>query len=137
MNQKDDFVFKVTPGLLDEIGGHIPNYVMPRWFEEARTPLWQKVTALCSEGVQFGTVRHSTFDFRREVRGGAEVTVITSVRQIGNSSVECQQEAWQHGQLAVFSTSVLVAIDTTSRTKVNLGSEARLYLNRLLNNHEA
>jgi len=131
MQQIEKFIRKVMPDTSEVRGGHIPNYVMPRWFDEARQPLWEKVTRLSDEGVIFGTVRHLELEFKREVLPALEVKIITTVSKIGNSSAVCEQQAWQGNELAVTCRSVLVATHKELRTKVALNAAAKNYLEQL------
>lgn len=120
--------YQLMPDPDDLRGGHIPNYVVPLWFENARMPLWKQVTLLQGGDAKFGIVRHASYDYRREIFGGAQVTIETWVKSIGTSSAVCHQQAWQSGQLAVVVTVTLVAVGEASNTNMALSPAARAYL---------
>ena len=120
------------PTLDDQTGHHVPNYIPPRWFEAARRPLWQQVNALSRSSVQFGIVRHASYDYQRELFITSEITITTSIKSISNSSAICHQEAWQAGQLAIVATVVMTATDIESRGKATLEDAERQYLQTLI-----
>ena len=64
-------------------------------------------------------------DFLREMHWGEDVTIITHVVRIGNSSFTVGQEAWQKQQLCAMGTAVHVHYDFSSGKSVSIPPEIR------------
>ena len=114
------------------IWGHIPSFVTPYWFHQARSPIIEATESICGDDELFGAVRRTTFDYGAEIYGNEQVLVRTGFSYIGNSSCICYQQAWQSGRLAVVGETLIVTIDPLKKMKRAMSPELVGFLNQHL-----
>lgn len=87
--------------------GHLNNTSFALYAEQAR------VEFLYALGAERGTLilAHIALDFRKQVRFGEKVYVLTSVERVGNTSVTLRQDIYADEQVAAEVRSVVVLFD--------------------------
>jgi acyl-CoA thioester hydrolase len=106
--------------------GHLNNTAYAAYAELAR------VDFLRSQGTEAGTfiLAHLSIDFRKQVRFGEAVSVLTRVERIGTSSLTLAQAVQSDGEVAADCRSVLVFFDYPSDRSKRLPDELRERLER-------
>jgi acyl-CoA thioester hydrolase len=87
--------------------GHLNNTAFALYAEQAR------VEFLYALGAERGSLilAHIALDFRKQVRFGEQVYVLTFVEKVGNTSVTLRQHIYADGQCAAEVRSVVVVFD--------------------------
>ncbi|QQD22086.1 acyl-CoA thioesterase [Venatoribacter cucullus] len=112
--------------------GHINNASLPRWFEEAREPLFRLFSPdLDIQNWQLILARIEV-DFIGELFYGREVEIRTVMSKIGNSSMTLHHEAWQDGKLAAKGTAVMVHFDLKAKQSKTIPEPIRQQLQQHL-----
>ncbi len=75
--------------------GHINNTVISGWFETARAPVFQIFNPELVLGKWNLILARVEIDYVAQTHYGQEVTLLTGIERIGNSSFVVAQEAWQ------------------------------------------
>lgn len=122
------FVTTVAPRFGDIDGlGHVNNTVLPRWFEEARNPIFRMFSPNLdlTLGKWNLIMARIDFDFLGEMFFDGDVEIKTYVQKIGNSSFTLLHEAWQRGELRTKGTAVIVHYDFINKKSVPLPDDIR------------
>jgi acyl-CoA thioester hydrolase len=118
------FIEKVMPRFSEtDALGHINNTVLPVWFEAARTPIFKFFTPDLNPHDWKLIIAKLEVSFVGELFYGNEVTIKTSVEQVGNSSFVLRQEAFQQDKCCAVGKTVFVRYDFAAKMKQSL-SEA-------------
>ncbi len=91
--------------------GHINNAVVPVWFEQARSPIFEIfVPGLAPEDWNLILARVEV-DYLAELFYQSSVTIKTGIERVGEKSLTVKQEVWQKETLAAQGKAVLVYFD--------------------------
>ncbi len=91
--------------------GHINNATLPIWFEQCRTPIFEIFVPSLSPKEWNLILAKVEVEYTGELFYGSDVQVVTSIKKIGNSSLQVYQEAWQNGELCAKGLATLVHFD--------------------------
>lgn len=108
--------------------GHINNTVLPVWFEAARVPIFKFFTPDLNPHNWKLIIAKVEVSFVGELFYAHEVTINTSIEQIGNSSFVIRQEAWQQDKCCAIGKTVMVRYDFASKTKQPLSTDEKAAL---------
>lgn len=123
------FTEKVMPRFSEtDALGHINNTVLPVWFEAARAPIFKFFTPDLNPHDWKLIIAKIEVSFVGELFYAHEVTINTSIEQIGNSSFVLRQEAWQQDKCCAIGKTVLVRYDFASKTKQTLSADEKAAL---------
>ena len=112
--------------------GHINNTVLPVWFEAARVPIFKFFTPDLNPHTWQLIIAKVAVSFVGELFYAHEVTINTSIEQIGNSSFVIRQEAWQQDKCCAIGKTVMVRYDFVSKTKQPLSTDEKAALTQHL-----
>lgn len=105
--------------------GHVNNAVFATFLETGRVEiLYDPERPVAADGAEFVIARLS-LDFRGEIRWPGSVAVGTGVRSIGSSSLTLSQAVYQDGRCVAHAETVIVQVDTVSRSARPLTIGAR------------
>lgn len=91
--------------------GHINNASLPIWFEQSRTPIFEIFVPSLSPIEWNLILAKIEVEYTGEMFYGSDVIVKTSINNIGNSSLQVYQEAWQHDMLCAKGLATMVHFD--------------------------
>ena len=127
------FTEKVMPRFSEtDALGHINNTVLPVWFEAARVPIFKFFTPDLNPHNWKLIIAKVEVSFVGELFYAHEVTINTSIEQIGNSSFVIRQEAWQQDKCCAIGKTVMVRYDFVSKTKQPLSTDEKAELTQHL-----
>lgn len=127
------FTEKVIPRFSEtDALGHINNTVLPVWFEAARVPIFKFFTPDLNPHNWKLIIAKVEVSFVGELFYAHEVTINTSIEQIGNSSFVIRQEAWQQDKCCAIGKTVMVRYDFVSKTKQPLSTDEKAALTQHL-----
>ncbi|MCK8103715.1 MULTISPECIES: thioesterase family protein [unclassified Pseudoalteromonas] len=127
------FTEKVMPRFSEtDALGHINNTVLPVWFEAARVPIFKFFTPDLNPHNWKLIIAKVEVSFVGELFYAHEVTINTSIEQIGNSSFVIRQEAWQQDKCCAIGKTVMVRYDFASKTKQPLSTDEKAALTQHL-----
>jgi len=106
------YKYFVTPKFGDIDGlGHVNNTIIPGWFEEARNEIYGYFNPEFSFKTWNLILARFEIDFVSQLYYNGQVEIHTYISNIGQSSFEVYQEAWQNGNLCSKGKTVLVHYD--------------------------
>jgi acyl-CoA thioester hydrolase len=123
------FSLVITPKFGDIDGlGHVNNTVIPGWFEQARNNVYR----IFNPDFDFKTwnlilVRYEV-DFVSQLFYDKDVEIKSVISNVGRSSFEVYQEAWQNGKLCTKGKTTLVHFDFESQKSVAIPQKIRTQL---------
>ncbi|MCK8129585.1 acyl-CoA thioesterase [Pseudoalteromonas sp. 2CM39R] len=127
------FTEKVMPRFSEtDALGHINNTVLPVWFEAARVPIFKFFTPDLNPHNWKLIIAKVEVSFVGELFYAHEVTINSSIEQIGNSSFVIRQEAWQQDKCCAIGKTVMVRYDFASKTKQMLSTDEKAALTQHL-----
>ena len=127
------FTEKISPRFSEtDVLGHINNTVLPVWFEAARVPIFKFFTPDLNPHNWKLIIAKVEVSFVGELFYAHEVTINTSIEQIGNSSFVIRQEAWQQDKCCAIGKTVMVRYDFVSKTKQPLSTDEKAALTQHL-----
>ncbi|KAF7769140.1 acyl-CoA thioester hydrolase [Pseudoalteromonas undina] len=127
------FTEKVMPRFSEtDALGHINNTVLPVWFEAARVPIFKFFTPDLNPHNWKLIIAKVEVSFVGELFYAHEVTINSSIEQIGNSSFVIRQEAWQQDKCCAIGKTVMVRYDFASKTKQMLSADEKAALTQHL-----
>lgn len=108
--------------------GHVNNASYAHFLEAARIELMREV------GVRLGNLilARLAIDFRRQLRFGDAVEVITVIESIGDSSIRMRQQVLTGTEVAAEATSVVVHFDYSRQRPHPVPAEMRAALARFI-----
>jgi len=113
------FVQRVQPRFAEtDALGHINNAVLPVWFEQARTPIFELFIPSLDVKKWTLILAKIEVEFIKEIFYGADIEVRSFIEKIGNSSFVCYQEVWQSENLVAKGRAVMVHFN--HRTKKSM-----------------
>ena len=127
------FTEKVMPRFSEtDALGHINNTVLPVWFEAARVLIFKFFPPDLNPHNWKLIIAKVEVSFVGELFYAHEVTINTSIEQIGNSSFVIRQEAWQQDKCCAIGKTVMVRYDFASKTKQTLSADEKAALTQHL-----
>lgn len=111
--------------------GHINNTVVAGWFETGRATVFELFADADKPTVMPLILARIEVDFVGQIYYGADVEIRTRVGDLGNSSFEVLQEAWQHGNLVARGRAVQVHFDHATQRSTPLDDDKRRRLEGL------
>ncbi|WP_111656015.1 acyl-CoA thioesterase [Isoalcanivorax indicus] len=111
--------------------GHINNTVVAGWFETGRATVFELFAEADKPAVMPLILARIEVDFVGQIYYGAEVEIRTRVGELGNSSFEVLQEAWQKGALVARGRAVQVHFDHATQRSAPLSDDKRRLLEGL------
>ncbi len=112
--------------------GHINNAVIPVWFEQARTPIFELFVPDLNPQHWNLILARVEVDYLQELFYQAPVTIKTGIDRIGEKSVRVYQEVWQHDACAAKGMAVLVHFDHQNKCSQPIPDDVRAALRPLL-----
>lgn len=108
--------------------GHINNTVLPVWFEDSRTPIFELFCPGMDTNDWHLIIAKIDVEFLAEIYFGKLVEIRTYMIKIGNSSMVVGHEAWQEGTMVAKGSAVMVHFDHTAKTSKPIPHEVRTIL---------
>lgn len=111
--------------------GHVNNAVFSTFLETGRVEfLYDPDDPIMDDGAEF-VVARMALDFRGEIQWPGSVNIGTGVQKIGTSSVTVAQVIYQNDRCVAEAETVIVQLDTASRSSRPLSDAARTRLEAL------
>jgi len=110
--------------------GHINNTVIPVWLEASRHPIFKLFMPELSFQNWKLVVVHTTTNYTKEIFFGHEVEIKTSVKKIGKTSFQLNEEVWQNGSRCVDSIVTYVNFDLKNKRKEPIPPNIRIELEK-------
>lgn len=101
--------------------GHLNNTSLAAYAEQARVTFFHNFEL----GSAYLILAHIALDFRRQVRFGERVHVLTRIEKLGRTSVTLAQDIYANDELAVNVRSVVVLFDYQAQKPVPLSDALR------------
>lgn len=112
--------------------GHVNNAHFATFLETGRVEfLYDADDPITDDGAEF-VVARMELDFRGEIHWPGSVDIGTGIRRMGTSSVTVAQVIYQDDRCVAEAETVIVQIDTASRSSRPLSDSARARLDALL-----
>lgn len=108
--------------------GHVNNTVLPAWFEEARTPIFELFCPGLDVNNWHLIIAKIEVEFLAEIYYGKPVEIRTFMEKIGNSSMVIGHEAWQEGKLAAKGNAVMIHFDHDNKSSKAIPEDTRAIL---------
>ncbi|QIZ78242.1 acyl-CoA thioesterase [Ferrimonas lipolytica] len=106
------FELQLTPRFMEtDALGHINNTVIPVWFEEGRTPIFELFVPTLDLKRWNLILAKISVDFVAQIYYGSPVLIQTSISKIGNSSFEVAQQVVQDDKVVAQGLAVMVHFD--------------------------
>ena len=112
--------------------GHVNNTVLPVWFEDSRTPIFELFCPGMDTNDWHLIIAKIDVEFLSEIYFGKSVEVRTFMSKIGNSSMVVSHEAWQEGKLAAKGNAVMVHFDHKTKSSKLIPKDTRAILQQHL-----
>lgn len=112
--------------------GHVNNTVLPVWFEDSRTPIFELFCPGMDTNDWHLIIAKIDVEFLSEIYFGKSVKVRTFMTKIGNSSMVVGHEAWQEGKLAAKGSAVMVHFDHENKSSKPIAEDTRAILQQHL-----
>lgn len=111
--------------------GHVNNALFSTFLETGRVEiLYDRENPLAAAGAEF-VIANLRIEFSAEITWPGEVSVGTGIQKLGNSSMTLVQGIFQNGLCVARAETVIVQIDSKSRTAVPLTQRARQILTEM------
>lgn len=111
--------------------GHINNTVVAGWFETGRASVFQIFADHERASHMPLILARIEVDFVGQIYYGTDVEIRTGIGELGKSSFEVLQEAWQHGKLVARGRAVQVYFDHQTQRSAPLPDDKRMALTAL------
>lgn len=105
--------------------GHINNTVIPVWFEEGRTPIFELFVPELDLSRWNLILASVHVDFLAQTYYGKPVTVETRLSRLGSSSFDVSQQVVQDGKVTARGKAVMVHFDYQSNQSVRIPDTIR------------
>ena len=110
--------------------GHVNNAVFATFFETGRVEmLYQPSHQFLSDNCSF-VVAKSTIELIAEIHWPGQVDIGTGIVRIGNSSLVIAANLYQQGRLVATSETMVVQVNTQTKTSQGLEPKAKLLLEK-------
>ncbi len=110
--------------------GHINNTVLPVWFEDSRTPIFELFCPGMDTNDWHLIIAKIDVEFLAEIYFGKLVEIRTYMIKIGNSSMVVGHEAWQEGIMVAKGSAVMVHFDHTAKASKPIPKDVREILEK-------
>lgn len=114
--------------------GHIDHKVIPAWFENARSPIYELFNPGLSPRTWNTVIRKMDIEYLGQIFQKKKTVVETSIGNIRNTSFEVIQQLWQENKLTATGTTVIVHFDYEANNKIRIPEPIREKLLQLKNN---
>ncbi|WP_298440867.1 thioesterase family protein [uncultured Ferrimonas sp.] len=108
--------------------GHINNTVVPVWFEEGRTPIFELFVPQLELGNWNLILARISVDFMAQIYYGQPVTIRTGLNKLGNSSFEVWHQVVQAGNVVARGQAVMVHFDYQAQRAAPIPAAIRTQL---------
>ncbi|MBY5993418.1 acyl-CoA thioesterase [Ferrimonas balearica] len=108
--------------------GHINNTVIPVWFEEGRTPIFELFVPQLDLSRWNLILASIQVDFLAQTYYGKPITVETRIARLGSSSFDVEQQVVQDGQVTARGKAVMVHFDYQSNRSAPIPESIRQQL---------
>ncbi len=108
--------------------GHINNTVVSGWFETAREPVFRLFNPELKLNEWNLILARVAIDYIAQIHYGDEVTLVTGIEKIGNSSFVVHQEAWQKNLCVAKGSAVQVFFNYQTQKSEPLPASMRTRL---------
>lgn len=120
------FTYQVEPRFSEtDALGHINNTVVPVWFEQGRTPIFQLFNPDLALNKWNLILKKMDVDFVAQIYLYSPVEIRTSLSAVGNTSMTIHQEVWQKDQLVAQGDCVMVHFDYEQQAKAPIPREVK------------
>ncbi|HEY8570711.1 thioesterase family protein [Microbulbifer sp.] len=120
------FTYQVEPRFSEtDALGHINNTVVPVWFEQGRTPIFQLFNPDLSLNQWNLILKKMEVDFVAQIYLYSPVEIRTTLKAVGNSSFTLHQEVWQKEQLVAQGDCVMVHFDYEKQASAPIPAAVR------------
>ncbi|WP_406828645.1 acyl-CoA thioesterase [Microbulbifer sp. ARAS458-1] len=120
------FTYQIEPRFSEtDALGHINNTVVPVWFEQGRTPIFQLFNPDLNLNQWNLILKKMDVDFVAQIYLYSPVEIRTSLSAVGNTSMTIHQEVWQKGKLVAKGDCVMVHFDYAQQGKAPIPQEVR------------
>lgn len=127
------FVQRVQPRFSEtDALRHINNAVLPVWFEQARTPIFELFIPKLDVKKWTLILAKIEVEFVKEIFYGTDAEIRTFIEKIGTSSLVCYQEAWQSEMLVAKGRAVMVHFNHKSKKSMPIPEKIKAQLNEHL-----
>ncbi len=110
--------------------GHVNNAVFATFFETGRVEmLYQPSHQFLSDDCSF-VVAKSTIELIAEIHWPGQVDIGTGIVRIGNNSLVIAANLYQQGRLVATSETMVVQVNTQTKTSQGLEPKAKLLLEK-------
>lgn len=133
------FEITVTPRFGDIDGlKHVNNNKMVDWFELARNEIFKFFTPnLSLEDEDWKLILvHNEANFVGQTFFGKDVTILSYILRVGETSFTTGEEAWQNGELKAVGKSILVYYDWINNEQMPIPEDIKEKLNKHLISEE-
>lgn len=128
-------IYKLTPRFNDtDALGHINNASFATWFEEARRFIFRYFVPDLDPKKWNLIIARVEIDYCAQGQYQHDVTIMTHVEKIGNSSFALMQEAFQNDVLLSKSKAYMVHFDYGTQKSVPIPEGIREKLSQLIQN---
>lgn len=112
--------------------GHVNNTVLPVWFEESRSPIFELFCPGMNVNDWHLIIAKIDVEFLAETYYGKEVEVRTSIKKLGNTSMTVNHQAWQEGKMVARGTAVVIHFDHKEKKSKPIPDDIRALLEQHL-----
>jgi acyl-CoA thioester hydrolase len=112
--------------------GHINNTVLPIWFENSRTPIFELLCPGMDTNDWHLIIAKIDVEFLAEIFFGKPVEIRTFMIKIGNSSMVVGHEAWQEGKITAKGSAVMIHFDHKTKSSKAIPDDIRAILQQHL-----
>ncbi|AQQ69120.1 thioesterase [Microbulbifer agarilyticus] len=120
------FSFQIEPRFSEtDALGHINNTVVPVWFEQGRTPIFELFNPTLDLQKWNLILKKMDVDFVAQIYLYSPVEIRTSLSNVGNTSMTIHQEVWQKGKLVAQGDCVMVHFDYAQQTKAPIPEDVK------------
>lgn len=111
--------------------GHINNTVVPRWFENARVPIFKIFTPDLDPSDWHLIVVKIEIEYTAQIGYQHDVDITTEVSHVGNSSFVVDQCVYQNGVLCAKGKTVMVHFDYQAQKPASLTDDHKQRLSEV------
>lgn len=108
--------------------GHVNNTVLPAWFEDSRTPIFELFCPGMDVNNWHLIIAKIEVEFLAEIYYGKPVEIRTYMNKVGNSSMVVGHEAWQEGNKVATGSAVMVHFDHKAKSSKPIPDNIRAVL---------
>lgn len=123
------FSMTLTPRFYEtDALGHINNAVVSGWFETAREPVFRIFNPQLKLNEWNLILARTEVDFIAQIHYGHEVTLISGIEKVGNTSFTVHHEVWQKNLCVAKGRAVMVFFNYQTQKSESLPASIRTKL---------